>query len=89
MLRKPSKSKGEFSPQVKQAILARSGGRCEAQTPICRGEAVHFHHRRLRSQGGKGTVENGLHVCIPCHTYVHDHPERAYAVGWMVHGRDS
>lgn len=82
--RKPSKSKGEFSPAVRAEIERRSGGKCEACTPICRSKAVHIHHIRRRSQGGKGTVANGLHVCSICHTWIHDHPKEAEARGWLL-----
>lgn len=86
MKRKAVSSKGEFTPAARNEVERRSGGRCEAMTSICRGPAVHIHHILRRSQGGKGTADNGLHVCQPCHTFLHDHPEMAYARGWMVRG---
>lgn len=82
--RKPSKSKGEFSPEVRAAVERRSGGMCEAGTAICRKQAAHIHHIRRRSQGGKGTLENALHVCNICHTWIHDHPAESEARGWLL-----
>jgi hypothetical protein len=82
--RKPSRSKGEFPPQVREMIALRSGGQCEANGPLCRGRAVHIHHILRRSQGGKGTVSNGLHVCTPCHTWIHDHPAESVERGWLA-----
>lgn len=77
-------SKGEFTPAAKAEMRVRSGGRCEAGTTICRGHAVLFHHIKRRGQGGKGVASNGLHLCVPCHTFLHDHPKVAYARGWLI-----
>lgn len=62
--------------EMKRAVKARSGGRCEANWPgVCpdgphRGQ--HVHHVVLRSQGGPDHVDNGLHLCQAVHTHAHD-----------------
>jgi len=67
------------------AVLRRSGGRCEARaTPGCSGRWEHLHHRRLRSQGGGHDAANLLAVCHFCHRWIHDHPAESYARGWLV-----
>lgn len=77
-------SKFEFTPEAKAEMRIRSRGRCEVGSTICRGEAVVFHHIRRRSQRGKGVASNGLHVCVPCHTWIHDHTGEAYKNGWLI-----
>lgn len=47
-----------------------------------------MHHRKMRSQGGGHTASNLLHLCFPCHTYVHEHPADSYANGWLLHSWD-
>lgn len=60
---------------------------CEIMCPgVCRGAADHFHHRRMRSQGGGHSVSNSLMVCHACHDYLHKHTGEAYARGWLVRG---
>lgn len=81
---KPSKT--EFTEPAKAEMRIRSSGRCEVGSTICRGEAVVFHHIKRRSQGGKGIASNGLHVCVPCHTWIHDHPAESFKNGWLVRG---
>lgn len=48
------------------------------------------HHRQLRSQGGKHTVENLILLCgsgtTGCHGWVHHHPADARDMGWIVSG---
>lgn len=89
----PPKRKGsvgsDFSRPVKDLVLRRSGGRCEARTPVCTEHAVHFHHRILRSKGGRGTIDNCLHVCAACHTWIHGHPKVSYEQGWMIRAAGS
>ena len=50
----------------------------------CGRDAVHTHHRKLRSQGGDESADNLLRVCLECHTYIHAEPASAYAMGWLV-----
>lgn len=59
---------------------------CEVNAPGCATVGHHWHHRKLRSQGGEHTPENGLMVCDPCHRYIHGKTEWAYMNGWLVHG---
>lgn len=80
----PRKSKTEFSEAAKEQMRFRSGGRCEAGTVICRGEALVFHHIKRRGQGGRGVASNGLFVCVPCHTWIHDHVDYSLKHGWLV-----
>lgn len=88
MKKKVRRVQNEFSAAVKALVIKRSGGRCEAGTPVCTKRAVLFHHRKRRSQGGKGTAENALHACTPCHLYLHANLPEAYANGWIIRGHD-
>lgn len=50
----------------------------------CRGEAVHTHHRKMRSQGGDNSEANLVRLCVECHDWVHRNPAEAYATGYLV-----
>lgn len=69
---------------AKQVVWARSGGRCEANTPVCDLMAVHVHHRALRKAKGCHAPDLLLAVCEPCHRRIHDQPEQSYAAGWLI-----
>lgn len=75
-----------FPRAVANAVIERSRGMCEAMIPEagCNGRGEHIHHRKLRSQGGKDTVVNCVHICHKCHDYIHRNSGRAYANGWLV-----
>jgi hypothetical protein len=77
-------SETEFHPAVRAEVQRRAGGKCEAQTPVCDGHPFIMHHRRRRSQGGKGTVANALFCCATCHTYIHSIGAQAYEQGWLL-----
>ena len=62
-----------------------SGGRCEADTEVCTGRAVHIHHVLMRSRGGSDNVSNLLDVCVSCHSWIHEHPSESYDRGWLHH----
>lgn len=53
---------------VDLAVKTRSNLLCEA---CAASRADHLHHRQLKSQGGKNTAENLLHVCWRCHNDIH------------------
>ena len=60
-------------------------GVCEVKVPgVCTGRAQHKHHMILRSQGGTNHPANLLPVCLPCHDYIHKHPEEAKEHGWII-----
>lgn len=69
------KQRGEFSKQTKQAIYERDGGCCvrcrylfdQINTNLDRNP----HHIIFKSQLGEGTVDNGVCVCLKCHTLAH------------------
>lgn len=80
---------GVIDQGVIDAVEARSRGMCEAETPLCRGVAEAFHHRKLRRHGDH-SVDNILHVCGlgACHTYVHEHVAESYERGWLLRSTD-
>jgi len=49
---------------------------------------MHKHHRKMRSQGGKGGSHNILKVSPELHEMIHAHPEAAYKHGLLVHSWD-
>ena len=67
--------------------------KCQIAIPgICRGEATHKHHRKLRKHGGTDEAANLLALCgtgtLGCHGYVHANPAISYERGWLVHSWD-
>lgn len=45
---------------------------------------MHRHHRKRRSQGGTDDETNIMLVTPEQHTWIHDNPEKAYELGWLV-----
>jgi hypothetical protein len=69
--------------RIVEEVRHRAMWRCE----FCgRGEdhTMVLHHRRLRSQGGRDAVDNLVWIHDACHRWTHDHPARAYDLGWIV-----
>lgn len=58
---------GAFKPKTRQAIVERDSGLCVK----CKGPYSEIHHVIFRSQGGKGTIDNGVCVCTTCHGWAH------------------
>lgn len=77
------RSPNEFPDETKQFVRRRSGGRCEAQTRVCTGEAAHFHHRKSRSSKDQRAV-NALHLCSACHAHIHANVAKSRMCGWIV-----
>lgn len=73
-----------FPEPVRLAVRRRSGGRCEVQSRVCTGKAVHLHHRKLRRHKDHSEA-NALHACRACHDHIHANPSKAYLMGWLVH----
>lgn len=76
--------------QARQVVFDRASEinfpACEAMVPgVCSCEATHWHHRKLRSQGGGDEASSTLAVCHLCHDYLHKHTGEAYEKGWLVH----
>ena len=71
---------------VRARVAARSQGRCEVfdGATRCENPADHMHHRLPRSRGGRHTASNLLHVCWADHARIHEHPEWAYSVGYLL-----
>src|SRR3990167_3684257 len=54
----------------------------------CRMTATHRHHRKRRSQGGDDSPTNILLLPQEVHAWVHDNPDKAYELGWLVKSYD-
>ncbi|MDU0478364.1 hypothetical protein QVA66_03810 [Staphylococcus chromogenes] len=50
----------------------------------CTARGEHLHHRQLRSQGGRHTVPNLVHICHACHEWIHANPRDAAECGFIV-----
>jgi len=66
--------------------------RCKGMCEFCGGdlpESWAAHHRKLRSQGGKDTLDNIVALHHECHNLgtksVHLNPKKSYENGFMVH----
>lgn len=60
---------GKFSVKTIKSIIERDGGRCVR----CGSHYIESvpHHVIFRSALGKGTVDNGVCICRPCHDLAH------------------
>lgn len=87
LVSKPFKNKSATDPiprSVTRAVMARSGGACEARTVKgCTGIGQQRHHRKLR-RFGDHSEQNLLLVCDTCHLAIHAFPERSYGRGLLV-----
>lgn len=72
--------------QAKADVRGRSGGWCEADTPVCpmgRHHGHQIHHILPRSAGGQHEVGNLLHVCTAAHDWIHRNPHEARLRGLL------
>lgn len=86
---KPKTKPGTYAGvnEARKLVKARSGGLCEIRMMGCYGLATDWHHRQLRSQGGKWEARNGLHACRFCHeavTNTRGHRKEYEDCGWLV-----
>lgn len=76
----------EFPPDVRRALLSRSGGMCERCGIRVATEA---HHRRPRAMGSTRRPEsarltNALALCESCHRRTESCRREALRGGWLV-----
>lgn len=83
--------------EVRELLIARSGGWCEAQIPtICTGGATDSAHRITRKAGGRhgqakaehDQLANLLDLCRACHRWTHDNPHSAKDLGLALSETD-
>jgi 5-methylcytosine-specific restriction endonuclease McrA len=74
---------------LREQVLARALYRCEARCcDWCEDRGLQAHHRLRRQHSGPNTLENLVAVCPDCHAWIHAHPDRAYALGLLLHRYD-
>jgi hypothetical protein len=93
MKSRPSKRKVNYEAELDvltPALIARSGGYCEARIPgVCQGEAHHRHHRQVGRFAGSNSLENLLHLDFSCHDHIHLHPSWSREMGYLVKRTDN
>lgn len=82
-----------ISKALRSLLEERCRGYCEKCGLVLDLESADFHHRQLKSQGGKDTAENGILVHHRCHIQhkdsIHDNPKKSVEMGWMVRSWDN
>jgi 5-methylcytosine-specific restriction protein A len=79
-----------FPRPVRDLVLARASGNCEAMLSCCAYEGPYeIHHRRPRGMGGSRAWEtnsaaNALHLCRRCHLYIESNRRTALEYGFLV-----
>jgi 5-methylcytosine-specific restriction endonuclease McrA len=63
-------ARGKFSAETIRAIYERDNGACVKCGTESDLEAVP-HHIRFKSQGGLGTIDNGVTICRTDHLWAH------------------
>jgi hypothetical protein len=76
----------------REKLYKRCQGLCE-KCGISLPDSFAAHHRKLRSQGGKDTLDNAVALHHECHNLgtksVHLNPKVSYENGFMVHSWDN
>jgi hypothetical protein len=73
--------------RCREAVIERSGGRCEAKfSMFCLGFGTQLHEKLTRARGGSITKPaNALWVCTYCHFEIHhSRPADATAAGLLI-----
>ncbi|MFS1511730.1 HNH endonuclease [Chengkuizengella sp. SCS-71B] len=60
-------NRGKFKKDTRNRIVERDNGLCVR----CYRKFDDIHHIIFKSQGGAGTVDNGVCVCRKCHSWAH------------------
>lgn len=82
--------------EVRELLVARSGGWCEARLPMCLGGATDSAHRITQKSGGRhgaakrahDVLSNVLDLCRACHRWTHDYPALAKSIGLALDEQD-
>jgi hypothetical protein len=74
----------EFDDDTRRLAERRAGHRCEVGLFGCGHNVGQYHHRRMKSQGGTGTLANCVACCLRCHAAIHANPDWAYRHGLLV-----
>jgi len=76
--------------KVRYIVGTRAEGKCEFCGLPLDEENWDFHHRKLKSRGGKDTPENGIACHHFCHLVkIHNHPKISRENGFMVVAQDN
>ena len=71
-IKKKPRRGGNMPPQVYEAVMRRSGYRCEAVIAgVCTGAAEEWHHRQPRDRYND-VPSNGVAICSACHRHITD-----------------
>lgn len=78
---------------VRRQLVERSQGWCEACDKHfldgCSGRFEHAHHITPRSAGGRDELDNALALSQQHHSWTHEHPREARALGFLRYGVDT
>lgn len=89
---KPYRWKPAVPAEVREQLVARSGGWCELRLPGCLGGATDPSHRKTQKAGGRhgaAKVEHDqlsdvMDACRACHRWVHARVREAREMGLML-----
>jgi hypothetical protein len=87
-----SRPKAAVPAARRKSLIERSERLCEAWLTGCWGRATDPHHRITRKDGGRhgqakersDRMSGLLHVCRPCHRWIHEHPAAAEPMGLLL-----
>jgi hypothetical protein len=78
---------------VRRQLAERSQGWCEACDrhflEACSGRFEHAHHITPRSAGGRDELSNALAAGHQHHSWIHENPREARALGFLRYGVDA
>lgn len=83
----PLRPRIQMHPLVRQLVFERADGLCDSCGQPVPAKGWHFHHRKLRAQGGRDDAANGLCLHETCHFVIHREPAWAYERGLLVRQR--